>query len=510
VNDMALPGEKRTDALEAMLARQRRAFLDELPVTAEVRRDRLRRGMAMLTKHRERLVAALSEDFSSRSADWTLLAEIFSALIVYEAAEKSVERWMRPERRSSPMPFRLFGARAEIQYQPLGVVGIMSSWNGPVNLVLVPLATALAAGNRAMLCPSDQMPAVGRALDEAVSDFFDPAEVAVVHGGLEVSQAFSHLRFDHLMFTGSTRVGALVATAAAPNLVPVTLELGGKCPVIVGPDADLDETAHRLVGGKALNGGQACLGPDRLLVPREKLDELIRRMDQAARSLYPDTARNRDWCGLLDERQWQRVTSLVDEARERGARIVPLGVDPSDPGAIRDPSAYRMAIQLILDAPADTRAMTEEIFGPPMVVETYDPGDVDGVCRRLRALPKPLGLYVFAKDPAFRQYVLDRTFSGGVTLGDVIFHYSVPDLPFGGVGPSGQGAYSFGIEGFRRFSHARSVYTQAGPRALLGLFHPPYGRMFDWVVRGKIDKLGKRFAGVARPASAREKEGRAS
>lgn len=472
--------------LEPVLRAQREAFLAQQPVPIELRRDRLRRALAMILAHKAALHAAVMQDFSARGADWTWIAEFFAATQPFVAAEKQLHRWMRPERRRAPMPFNLFGARAEIQYQPLGTIGIMGAWNAPLNLVLVPLAPALAAGNRAMLCPSDLMPTLGQALHEAVAEYFDPTEISVAHGGLDVCQAFSQLPFDHLLFTGSSRVGALVMQAAARNLVPVTLELGGKCPVVIGPDADLRDAARRIIGGKTLNGGQACLAPDLLMVPRSRLDAFVAELDAGFRELYPGGVQHPDYCGLLATRYQQRLLDLIAEARAAGARVERLGDGPPE-----DTARRRIAPHLIVDAPAACRASSEELFGPVFSVLGYD--DAEAMCAQLRAMPKPLGLYLFARDAGFRRFVLDRTFSGGVTVGDVLFHYSVPDLPFGGVGRSGIGAYSYGIEGFKRFSHARSVYRQGGPRALLSVMHPPYGRLYDWAVRRQLEKMTRRY-----------------
>ncbi len=483
-------------ALRALLQKQRDAFLSDAPVTLAQRHDRLDRAIAMLLAHRHKLRDAAVADFPGRGDDWTLLAEVFAPLQVFLGARKNVARWMRPERRKAAPPFNFFGARAEIQFQPLGVIGIMGAWNAPLNLVLAPLGTALAAGNRAMLCPSDMMPGSAAALDEAVREYFDDSEIAVVRGGLEVCKTFSHLQFDHLMFTGSPEVGSIVMRAAAPNLVPVTLELGGKCPVIVGESVDLEDTARRLYDAKMLNGGQACLAPDLLYVPEALLEPLIAQLQAAAAARYPNGAMDTNLCSIVNDRHFGRIGSMVDQARQGGARTVVIGAD-EDGEKVRNPGQRRMALHLIVNPPADSRAMHEEIFGPVLVVRSYS--RVDDVCAQLRQMPKPLGLYVFAKDAAFRQYVLDRTFSGGVTLGDAMYHYSVPDLPFGGVGRSGIGAYSFGIEGFRRFSHARSVYRQAGPRALTAIMQPPYGRLFDWAIRSNMEKLAQRYASTHRP-----------
>ena len=485
--------------LQAMLELQRQAFLAEVPVSLQTRRDRLERGMSMILTHRERLLAAVMEDFPVRGAEWTTLAELFAPLQVYKGAIRNVGRWMRPQRRGSPPPFNLFGARSEIQYQPLGVVGVMAAWNAPLNLILVPLATVLAAGNRALLCPSDLMPATAASLEQAVRDYFDPAEVAVARGGLEVSKAFSQLAFDHLLFTGSPQVGSVVMRAASENLVPVTLELGGKCPVVVAPDADLADCARRLVAAKNYNGGQACLAPDHLFVPRGRLEDFVREMRAAAEEQCPGGARNAQHSGIVNHRHYQRLGGIIDEAAGLGTRIEVLTADAQDQAAVRDDQHRRFALHLLIDAPAQSRAGRDELFGPVLLVSTYE--DVAEACARIRSAPKPLGLYVFSRNSAMRQYVLDRTFSGGATLNDALFHYSVPDLPFGGVGRSGMGAYGFGLEGFRCFSHARAVYRQAGPRALMRVMQPPYGRLYDLVVRGSLERMARKARAPRAPTS---------
>jgi coniferyl-aldehyde dehydrogenase len=488
-------GAGTRERLLQVLQAQRAAFLAQQPVSLKEREDRLDRGLAMLVSQRERLVDAVMTDFPTRSRPWTLLAEIFAPVQVFQGARKSVRKWMAPEVRQSPMPFRLFGARSEIHYQPLGAVGIMGAWNGPLNLVMVPLATALAAGNRAMLCPSDLMPTLAEALEQAVQAYFDDTEVFVARGGLDVSKAFSSLPFDHLLFTGSPGVGAAVATQAAPNLTPVTLELGGKCPVVIAPDADLEDAARQLVATKTMNGGQACLGPDLLFVPEAQADALIAQLDRAARALYPGAVTHPDYCGLVSERHYRRVDSLLEEAQASGARVERLGVDGE--AQVRDAARHRLALHVVIDPPTHTRAMREEIFGPVMTLVRYR--DLDQACAAIRAMDKPLGLYVFGKSAQTQRHILERTFSGGVTVNDVLFHYSVPDLPFGGVGRSGMGAYSFGVHGFRRFSHARSVYHQAGPRSLMGVLQPPYGRLFDLVIRGSLDRLAGKLPAAGAP-----------
>ena len=475
--------------------KQRTSFLSEMPVTLETRRDRLARGAAMILAHRQKIVAAAMADFPNRCEEMSLMTEVFAPSNAFVGASKNLKRWMQPERRKAMAPFNLFGARSEVQYQPLGVVGIMGAWNAALNLVVVPMAMAMAAGNRTMLCPSDLMVESAKALDAAVREYFDDTEAVVCMGGLAVSKAFSTLPFDHLMFTGSTAVGTQVMMAAAANLVPVTLELGGKSPVIVLPDVDMDDAVKRLANTKTANGGQACIGPDHFYVPRSLLEPFLSGMDAALAALYPGAAGNVNYCGLSFDRHFQRMTSLVDEARASGGRVEILGAKTGNAIAI-DPAKRNMAVHAVIDPPQDIRAIKEEIFGPVMIVSTYD--DLDQACRDIRAKEKPLALYVFSRSKDQAQYVLDRTFSGGVTINDGLFHYAQPDLPFGGIGKSGIGAYSPGVDGFRRFSHARGVYKQAGPMALLRAMQPPYGKLFNMAIRGQVEKLARKYAGVKR------------
>lgn len=474
----------------ACLHRQRTDFLREQPVLLATRLDRIERCIAMLLQHRHALLDALMQDFPVRGADWTLLAEVFAPLQAFLIARKQLPKWLRPQSRRAPLAFRLFGASAQVEYQPLGVVGIMAAWNAPLNLLLAPLAGVMAAGNRAMLCPSDQMPVLAEALEFAVGQFFSVEELVVARGGLEVCKRFSTLPFDHLMFTGSPEVGAQVMAAAARNLVPVTLELGGKCPVILGEDADLADTAARLIDAKTLNAGQACLAPDLVLVPRKNLDALVLALRRAMRVRYPGGVENPHYCGLLHARHLERAKQIIAQVRDAGVRVEALsrdGTSMPEPGEDR----RRLDLHLLIDPPSDSRAMREELFCPLLVLKAYD--KASQACDSLRELPKPLGLYVFSSRRDFVRQILDQTFSGGVTVNDAMLHYSVPDLPFGGVGRSGIGAYSFGIEGFRRFSHARAIYRHAGPRSLMGLMQPPYGRVFDWVVRGQLERLSRRY-----------------
>lgn len=479
--------------LEARLAHMREAFLTAQPVSLEVRRDRLRRAIAMTLAHAERIVAASQLDFPNRAPELARLNEVFMPLDALRRAERSVARWMKPERRRAPAPFSLFGARAAIEYQPLGVVGVVSPWNGAITLLLLPLATILAAGNRAFLRPSDQTPHCAAAIDAAVREYFDPDEVTVALGGADVSVEFSKLPFDHLLFTGSTSVGRVVAEAAGRNLTPVTLELGGKCPVYVMPDADTEEAGKRLAFGKLINAGQGCLCPDTVYAAPAVAEKVLAAMDAEVRRQSPGGIGSPEVCGVFGARQYERLTAIVADARAQGAQIRTLGVDMGAHATLAE--QHKMAPVVIIDPPETARASREELFGPVMVLHTRD--DLDTVLAQQRLRDKPLGLYVFSRSGANVRHVLERSFSGGVTINDTIMHLSVPDLPFGGVGHSGTGAYGFGIEGFRRFSHARAVYRRAGPYSLVRAMHPPFGRLYDFAVLRNLRRLSRQYAKVA-------------
>ncbi|WP_322095060.1 aldehyde dehydrogenase family protein [Paraburkholderia bannensis] len=480
-------------SLAARLEPMREAFLAAQPVALEVRRDRLRRAIAMTLAHADRIVAASQRDFPNRAPELARLNEVFMPLDALRRAERSLTRWMKPERRRAPAPFSLFGASASIEYQPLGVVGVISPWNGAITLLLLPLATILAAGNRAFLRPSDQTPHSAAAIDAAVREYFDPDEVTVALGGPEVSVEFSKLPFDHLLFTGSTSVGRVVAEAAGRNLTPVTLELGGKCPVYVMPDADTEEVGKRLAFGKLINAGQGCLCPDTVYAAPAVAEKVLAAMDAEVRRQSPGGIASSEVCGIFGARQYERLSAIVADARAQGAQIRTLGVDVGALATMDD--QHKMAPVVIVDPPQTARASREELFGPVMVLHTRD--DLDTVLARQRQRDKPLGLYVFSRSGARVRHVLDRSFSGGVTINDTIMHLSVPDLPFGGVGHSGTGAYGFGVEGFRRFSHARAVYRRAGPYSLVRAMHPPFGRLYDFAVVRTLRRLARQYAKVA-------------
>ena len=459
-----------TAAMQALLERQRAAFTAELPVGAAIRKDRLQRALKLVLEHKDGFVKALSDDFGHRSSEMSLVTDIMASVKPLKHSLKHVDEWMRPERRKLDFPLGLLGAKAEVQWQPKGVVGIISPWNFPVNLTFAPLANILAAGNRAMIKPSEFIPATSELMAKAIAQYFDETEVAVVVGGPEIGKAFSELAFDHVIFTGATSVARHVMAAAAKNLVPLTLELGGKSPTILSRSADVAASTERVAMGKLMNAGQICLAPDYMLVPQEKEAEVVEGLKAATAKMYPSLLANDDYTSVISRRHRDRLQAHIDDARAKGAEIVE--VNPANEDFSKQ-NTNKMPLTLIRNPTDEMTVMQEEIFGPVLPIKSYKSIEeaIDYVNRRDR----PLGLYWFGTDGAEEKTVLDRTISGGVTVNDVIFHVSAEDLPFGGIGPAGMGNYH-GHDGFKEFSHPKSVYRQ--PKIdLAGLagFKPPYG-----------------------------------
>lgn len=462
--------ERDASAMLALLHRQRAAFTAELPVSPSVRLDRLKRAAEVVIQGKDRLAAALSDDFGHRSTAMTMVTDIMASVGPIRHAAKHLSAWMKPEKRSVQFPLGLLGARARVEYQPKGVIGIISPWNFPVNLTFAPLAGVLAAGNRAMVKPSEHTPATSALLKELIAAAFDETEVAVITGGPELGKAFSELPFDHLVFTGGTGIGRHVMAAAAKNLVPLTLELGGKSPVIVSRSADVVRTSERIALGKMMNAGQICLAPDYLLVPREDEAKIVDGLQKAVAGMYPTLLANDDYTSVLGARHRERLEAHVADAAAKGAKVTVVNPANEDFGK---QNTNKMPLHILQNVTDEMTVMQEEIFGPLLPVMPYDKPD-DAVAY-VNAHNRPLGLYWFGEDKAEERRVLDRTISGGVTVNDVVFHVSMEDLPFGGIGPSGMGSYH-GLDGFRAFSHAKAVYSQ--PKldvAGLAGFKPPYG-----------------------------------
>ena len=462
--------ETAPQTLDRILETQRRAFVAARPEPLSVRRDRIKRAISILSEHGESLAEAMNSDFGSRSFEGSMMTDIVSTIGFGKYCLKNMEHWAAPDKRSVRFPLGLMGAKAEVRYEPKGVIGIMSPWNFPVNLSFGPLMQVLAAGNRAMIKPSEFTPATSDRMRELVADAFGEDEVTVITGGPDVAQAFSSLPFDHLVFTGSTETGRKVMEAAAKNLVPVTLELGGKSPTIIGKGADLTRAGERIALGKMLNAGQICLAPDYLLVPEDQEEGVVAAVQLGVHEMYPTLLDNEDYTAIISDKHFERLKGLVDDAKAKGAEVIEV-----NPAGEKFSSANtrKMPLTILRGVTDDMKAMQEEIFGPVLPVKTYKA--VDEAIDYINDHDRPLGLYYFGSDSKEREQVLDRTISGGVTINDVIFHISVDDMPFGGVGPSGIGSYH-GPEGFREFSHARSTYQQ--PKidiAKLAGLKPPYG-----------------------------------
>jgi coniferyl-aldehyde dehydrogenase len=455
--------------LRALFAAQRAAWTTHAAPSVEERRDCLERLSHALYTAREAFVAALDGDYGGRARQETLLADLWPALRACRSNHRHVARWMRPRRRS--VDLMLQRGRAWLRPQPLGVVGIVAPWNFPLLLSIGPLAAALAAGNRVMLKPSELTPRTAHLLGEVLANAFSPEEIAVIEGDSDVARAFVALPFDHLLFTGSTSVGREVMRSAAETLTPVTLELGGKSPALVTADTDLDAAAAALAFGKLINSGQACVAPDYVLAPRDKVEAFAMAMARAAQRLYPAWSGNSDYTAIINPRHRARLADMLNQARLQGARIVPLH-DPTD--EMFD-SAGRMAPCLVIGADPASALLQEEIFGPILPVVAYD--SLIQAFAFIRDRPRPLALYVFGRDDAVIRAVLAGTISGGVAINDTLIQVMADELPFGGVGASGMGQYH-GVEGFDTFSKLKPVFVRRRPN-LSRLLRPPYGAFAD-------------------------------
>ncbi|THD64074.1 coniferyl aldehyde dehydrogenase [Phenylobacterium sp.] len=465
-----------------VLRRQKAAHIRDGAPSAEARIDRIDRAVATLLRHSDAIVAALTQDFGARAEAVSGITDLGASLGPMKHAKAHLKAWMKPEKRkTTPAILGLMGAKAEILYQPKGVIGIISPWNFPVNLTFAPLAGVLAAGNRAMIKPSEFTPATSELMAKMFAEAFDEEEIAVFPGGPDVGQAFSELAFDHLVFTGATSIARHVMKAAAANLVPLTLELGGKSPVILGKSADYATSAARIMAGKTMNAGQICLAPDYVMAPADQVGAFVKEATAAVTQMFPTIKDNPDYTAVIAERHYERIKGYVDDARAKGAEIVeinPAGEDFSQQEHRKIPPT------LILNPTDEMKVMQEEIFGPVLPVMTYR--SVDEAIAYVNAHDRPLGLYYFGADADEEAKVLRQTTSGGVTVNDVIFHVAMEDLPFGGVGPSGMGSYH-GVDGFREFSHRKSVYRQIkkdlGPMKAL---RPPYGEGVKKFLAGQL------------------------
>jgi coniferyl-aldehyde dehydrogenase len=481
-------GSPPADAIADVTARFRAmhaASRAEPPPGAGERKALLRALRRSIAASQDGFAQAIAADYGARSRDETLMAEIVPALTLVRDCLAHVDAWMRPEPRSRAALF--WPARNRVYRQPKGVVLIIAPWNYPLLLTVGPLAAALAAGNRVIVKPSEATPRTAALIKQRLEGALGPDRVAVALGGADMAETLTRLPFDHILFTGSAAVGAKVLAAAAPNLVPVTLELGGKSPVIVHESFDPGLAAARIMRGKLLNAGQTCIAPDYALVPAHRSDEFVRHLQAAAARFYPQLVENRDYGAIINQRHYQRLTELVADARAKGARVTvidPAGELP--PGEAGAANARKIAPIILTGVDDGMRVMQEEIFGPILPVAGY--ATLEEAMARVAARPRPLALYYFDDDGARVQRLLRETIAGGVSINDTVYHFAQEGLPFGGIGRSGMGAYH-GVEGFRSFSHAKAVFFQSR-LTLTSLLVPPYGRWFRRLIRLAIWRNG--------------------
>lgn len=456
------------ETLDRQFHAQRAAYsANPMPLAAQ-RQQWLKALRDLLSSERQALIDAISADFSHRSADETLLAELMPSLHGIHYASRHLKKWMQPSRRKVGMAFQ--PASAKVVYQPLGVVGVIVPWNYPLYLAVGPMVGALAAGNRVMLKLSESTPATGLLLKELLARIFPEDLVCVVLGEADVGVAFSRLPFDHLLFTGSTSIGRHVMRAAAENLTPVTLELGGKSPAIVSRDVPLKDAAERIAFGKTLNAGQTCVAPDYVLVPEDRVGAFVEAYRQAVKGFYPTLADNADYTAIINERQLARLNGYVSDATSKGALLIPL---------FEQGQGRRMPHSVLLNVSDEMTVMQDEIFGPLLPIVPYR--DLEQAFAYINQRPRPLALYYFGYDKREQHRVLHETHSGGVCLNDTLLHVAQDDMPFGGIGPSGMGHYH-GHEGFLTFSKAKGVLIKQRFNAAR-LIYPPYGTSIQKLIQ---------------------------
>jgi coniferyl-aldehyde dehydrogenase len=448
-------------ALLQQIELQRKAFRNDGYPSGEVRIDRLKRAAALLIENRQAIGKVIAEDFGTRSYEQSLIADIFAPVQSLNFAIEHVSEWMQPVERAGAFP----GSLERVEYVPRGVVGVVGPWNFPYHLIFEPLAGIFAAGNRAIVKPSELTPGSSALMAELAGKYFSPEELLVVQGDAAAGADFTAAPFDHIIFTGSTAVGRHVMRAAADNLTPVTLELGGKSPVILSSSADLEEAAARIMTGKTFNAGQICLAPDYVYVPEAKVDAFVNTCRRVVTAMYPEAMASADITTIISDRHFDRLAHLVDSAAASGATVFELL------SGGRDPATRRFPPTLVIDPADDSEIMKEEIFGPVLPVRPYR--NVQSAIGEIASRPHPLALYYFGTDEAELRRVLDGTTSGAVTVNDVVAHVLAEAMPFGGVGESGMGAYH-GQTGFATFSHARGIFRQSEAAEGTVMLRPPY------------------------------------
>ena len=406
------------------------------------------------------------------------MTDVYSIIPEINHAIKNIKKWTKIEKRSSNFPFSIFGAKSYLKYEPLGTIGMVSPWNFPVNLSFGPLAAIFAAGNQVMHKPSELTPITASLLKDLCEESYDENEFSTFLGGPEIGEAFTQLHFDHLLYTGSGNVGKHVMKSAAQNLVPVTLELGGKSPVIIGKSADMKVSAKRVMFGKTLNAGQICLAPDYILVHSDNKDEFISEVENAVKEFYPSIKNNDDYSSIINQRHFDRINLLVEDAKEKGATVQEINPSNED---FSQQEFYKIPPTVITNTSNDMMVMNDEIFGPVLPIVEYD--DISEALSIINSKDRPLGLYYFGNDKNEENNVMDNTSSGGVTINNVIGHIQQTDLPFGGVGPSGMGRYQ-SFDGFKNFSNPRAYFKDISFKLdrFFDAVRPPYKKNIEKVL----------------------------
>ena len=464
--------------MENILKVQKKAFLNEGPPSLEHRTDLLKRCVALIETYQDKIVEALNQDFKNRSVDEIKISEIDQTIRNILFTIRKLNKWMQPQRRFSSLGTDLLGAKSFLKPSPLGTVGIISPWNFPVGLIFYPLASVFAAGNRAMVKPSEITPATANIIKEGVEKYFDISELAVITGGPSVGEQFSGLKLDHLLFIGSNRVAKKVAVQAAKNLVPTTLELGGKSPTIIGTNANIALAAERILFSKTLNAGQICLSPDYIFVKKDEERKLISELQKAYSKFFPEP-NSHDQTSMVNKHHLKRMNSYLLDATKKGATVESLGKND-------DLNRNMISTKIVTEVNDDMDVMRHEIFGPILPIMTYE--SISDVIEYINKNDNPLGLYYFGRSQSEQNFVINNTRSGGVTVNDTMFHILQSRLPFGGVGQSGHGCFH-GYEGFLNFSHLKSIYHQTSIDFILAMIRPPRGKAFSLLSK-IMKKLG--------------------
>ncbi len=469
------------DEMNKALKQQKDFFVKNGAPSIELRIDRLQRLKSLIMDNRYDFVDALNADFGNRSKNVSMLSDVYGIMPAINLAIKNVKKWNKVEKKSSNFPFGLLGAKSYVKYEPLGTVGMISPWNFPVNLAFVPLVSIFAAGNQVMHKPSEHTPITASLLKDLCDKAYDQNEFATFLGGPEVGESFTNLNFDHLLYTGSGQVAKHVMNAASKNLVPCTLELGGKSPVVIGKTADLKISAKRIMFGKTMNAGQICLAPDYVVIHKDQKDEFIKETKNAVTEYFPDLKNNDDYTSIINEKHYDRLQELLDDAIEKGAHVDEINPANED---FSQQEFYKMPPTIVTNTTDDMKIMQEEIFGPLLPVVEYE--EIDQATQLINSKDKPLGLYYFGNNKTEEDSILSKTSSGGVTVNNVISHLQQNDLSFGGVGPSGMGRYK-SFEGFKNFSNPRAYYKDVSFKLdkFFDAVRPPY--------KGNIEKVLKQL-----------------